>query len=283
MFLKRYLLALAGYYLPCVLLARWADRLDVQAGVQAALALLFAVMSLHLVLFRPQGRFAFVSRARRGMRWVLYLVLYIGLVLMPVLQLLQAGSSLYLLPLAMPVLIFLGMLHAPGKRSEPGEVRRPPDAEGPGLWLPFIGLYMGAPYAGWLLMTMLVRPRYMNMALILLFLAKVCLGLWILHWLTVSRPGVRYADLPKGARRKRFWIHAALYLNVIFVLPRVLEFSFGKAMPLDALLIAPLLASAACGPGGFKAVFSRRPAEPAPPVETGDERVQRRMRNIQAQ
>jgi hypothetical protein len=281
--LKRYLFTLVLYYLPYALLVRWEASFgarpdEAHAAVQGILATLYVLMSLNLVVFRPLERFAFGSWAHRTMRWVLYLTLYLGLVMMPALLMLRAGSDLFRLTLLPPVLLFLGMLHAPRERKAPEQGGRFED--GPRRWVTYVGVYVIATYAGAMLISTLAPPRYLNTGLVLLFLAKVVMGLWMLYRLTVARPNVRFAFLTRGQRWKRWLIYTALYLCLVFVLPRILLVLTGGTMPLDLLCIIPLLATAAYGP--TRAAFPLPPRKPKPRRETREERLQRRMRELQS-
>jgi hypothetical protein len=290
MYLKRYLFNLAMYYLPYVLLVRWVDANGAQANEAHAAAhtimgLLYALMSLNLVVFRPQARFAFGSWARRIMRWVMYLTLYIGLVLLPALLLLFHDSGMFRIILPVPALLFLGMLFSPGKEKEPdaAEVDRVLADDGPRRWLTYYGLYLAVPFAGGLLIGFLVPHARLAATLLAFSLAVVAMALWMLYRLTVSRPNVRFASLTRGQRWKRFWVHAALYLALVFVLPPVLEVLFSHGPAMDTWLMLPLLASAAYGPDMIGAGLRFRPRKAKPRRETEDERLQRRMREFRAQ
>ncbi|MEZ7196633.1 hypothetical protein [Pseudodesulfovibrio karagichevae] len=282
MYLKRYLFALVLYYLSYALLVRWqalfgARPDEAHAAVQGILATIYVLMSLNLVVFRPQARFAFESWTHRTIRWVLYLTLYLGLVMMPALLMLRAGSDLFRLTLAAPVLLFLGMLHSPKQKDVP----EPDDGrfeDGPRRWMTYASVYVIATYAGAMLITRLAPQPNVRMGLVLLFLAKSVMGLWMLHRLTVARPNVRFASLTGGQRWKRCLVHTGLYLCLVFVLPRILLALTGGAMPLDLLGIIALLASAAYGP--TLAAIPWPPREPRPLRETEEERLRRRMREL---
>ncbi|MGE4423703.1 MAG: hypothetical protein AB7D39_15520 [Pseudodesulfovibrio sp.] len=282
MYLKRYLFTLVLYYLPYALLVRWQAAFgarpdEAHAAVQGIMATIYVLMSLNLVVFRPQARFAFESWTHRTMRWVLYLTLYLGLVMMPALLLLRAGSDLFRLTLAAPVLLFLGMLHSPKQKDGP----EPDDGrfeDGPKRWMTYVSVYVIAAYAGAMLISTLAPPRYLNTGLVLLFLAKAVMGLWMIHRLTVARPNVRFASLTGGQRWKRCLIYTGLYLCLVFVLPRVLLALTGRTLPLDLAALIPLLASAAYGP--TRTAFALPPRKPRPLRETEEERLQRRMREL---
>jgi hypothetical protein len=290
MYLKRYIFTLTIYYLPYALLVRWVDGNgaqpnEVHAVAHTIMALLYAAMSLNLVVFRPQARFAFESWTHRGLRWLMYLTLYIGLVLLPALLLLIHDSGMFRITLPVPALLFLGMLFSPEEKEEPDEreVEKVLADDGPRRWLTYFGLYLAVPFAGGLLIAMLVPEPFTLRALTLFSLSVVAMVLWMLYRLTVSRPNIRFASLTRGQRWKRFWIHAALYLALVFLLPRVLEILFGRGPAMDTWLMLPLLASAAYGPDMFNAALRIRPTKPRPRRETEDERLQRRIREFRAQ
>lgn len=290
MYLKRYLFTLVLYYLPYVLLVRWQAAFgarpdEAHAAVQGILTTIYVLMSLNLVVFRPQARFAFESWMRRVMRWALYLVLYAGLVLLPALLLLFNDSDAFHITLAMPSLLFLGMLYSPGEENEPegGEVDRVLADDGPRRWLTYYGLYLAVPFAGGLLIAMLVPKAYALPALALFGLFVMGMGLWMLYRLTVARPNVRFAALTRGQRWKRFGIYAGLYLTLVLVLPRVLATLFGHGPAMDTWVMLPLLASAAYGPDMAHAGLIFRPRTPEQPrPESDGERLQRRIREIRA-
>ncbi|OIQ49256.1 hypothetical protein BerOc1_01181 [Pseudodesulfovibrio hydrargyri] len=280
MYLKRYLFTLVIYYLPYALLVRWVDGNGAQPGEAHAVAhtimgLLYAVMSLNLVVFRPQARFAFESWTHRTLRWLMYLTLYIGLVLLPALLLLSHDSGMFRIILPVPALLFLGMLFSPVEKEDPDEreVKKVLADDGPRRWLTYYGLYLAVPFAGGLLIAMLVPEPFTLRALTLFSLSVVGMALWMLYRLTVARPNIRFASLTRGQRWKRFWIHAALYLALIFVLPRALEILFGHGPAMDTWLMLPLLASAAYGPDMLNAALRIRPKKPKLRPETEDERL----------
>ncbi|XXJ21017.1 hypothetical protein ACR42D_16045 [Desulfovibrio caledoniensis] len=290
MYLKRYLITLALYYLPYALLVRWVDGNGAQANeahaaAHAIMGLLYAAMSLNLVVFRPQARFAFESWTHRTLRWLMYLTLYIALALLPALLLLSHDSGMFRILLPVPGLLFLGMLFSPEEKKKPDEreVTKVLADDGPRRWLTYFGLYLTVPFAGGLLIAMLVPEPFTLRALTLFSLSVVGMALWMLYRLTVSRPNIRFASLTRGQRWKRFGIHAALYLALVFVLPRALETLFGYGPAMDTWLMLPLLASAAYGPDMLNVALRIRPRKPKPRPETKDERLQRRMREFRAQ
>jgi hypothetical protein len=289
MYLKRYLFTLALYYLPYALLVRWVDGNSAQANeahaaAHAIMGLLYAAMSLNLVVFRPQARFAFESWTHRTLRWLMYLTLYIALALLPALLSLSHDSGMFRILLPVPGLLFLGMLFSPEEKKKPDEreVEKVLADDGPRRWLTYYGLYLAVPFAGGLLIAMQVPKPFTLRALTLFSLSVAGMALWMLYRLTVSRPNIRFASLTRGQRWKRFGVHTALYLALVFVLPRALEVLFGHGPAMDTWLMLPLLASAAYGPDMLNAALRLRPQKPKPRPETEDERLQRRMREFRA-
>lgn len=229
MSLKRYLFALTLYYPTFALSAQWFERSgylfeEARALAHVLTALLYVVMSLYLVVLNPPKPFAFDSTPRRIMRWLLYLALYYGLVLMPAELLLHAGSRLFYLTLAGPALFFLGMLHASGRardqeREDRAEVRypRPPLARGlyyalfyfivftglaAGLKGPFDDMGVPNPYRPILFSMMLAVP-YLFMTLVL----------------TVIRPSKPFDYASRSSRLGRFLTYVGLFMLLSIVLP----------------------------------------------------------------
>ena len=230
MYLKRYLFFLAMYYLPYALLVQWSHGVvgaqpnEAHAAAHTIMALLYAGMSLNLVVFRPQDRFAFDSWMRRIMRLVVYLLLYIGLVLLPALLLLHAESGVFAVTLPVPALLFLGMLHSSGEppqrvvKDEP-EPAYPQSPLARGLYyaLAYFVLFTGlaillkGPFdeAG---VPNHFRPVLFSMILLVPYLPMALM-------LTVVRPAAPFDFPGKGRRFSRFFIFVGLFVLFAILLP----------------------------------------------------------------
>ncbi len=239
MYLKRYLIALALYYPPYVLLQQWTQSLGAAANeahalTQTAAALFYVALSLYLIILRPQKRFAFESTPTRIMRWLMYLLLYAGLVFLPALLLLHSDSPAFHITLAIPALLFLGMLYSPNEEWDDGETEEaPPSPSTTPEAYPAAPITRGVFFAlayftvftalAVLLRKPLAQNGVPNSALpVMLSMIMAFIYLPMTLYLTVLRPA-RFLDFESRSRRwLRFFIFVGLFALLAIVGPFVL-------------------------------------------------------------
>ncbi|WFS61965.1 hypothetical protein LF599_15035 [Pseudodesulfovibrio thermohalotolerans] len=236
MYLKRYLFALALYYPPYVLLQQWTQSLGAPSNAahaltQTAAALLYVFMSLYLTILKPQKRFAFEAAPTRITRWLMYLLLYAGLVFLPALLLLHSDSPAFHITLAIPALLFLMMLYSPDEEWDDGETEDapPPSPEAyPGAPITR-GMFFALAYftiftaLAVVLRKPLAQSGVPNSALpVMISMIMTVIYLPMTLYLTVIRPA-RFLDFDRLSRRwLRFFNFVGLFALLAVLGPFIL-------------------------------------------------------------